>query len=77
MEAKRLLLTATDPNLQRFKARGGKLLIYNGWGDVGVNSYFVINYYRTIRKIFQDETDDFTRLFLNSGDVSLLEWFEC
>ncbi len=67
MEARRPLLTASDPNLQRLKARGAKLLIYNGWGDVGVNPYFVINYYKAVREIFQDETDDFTRLFLIPG----------
>lgn len=67
MEAKKPLLAATDPDLSRFKARGGKLLIYNGWADVGVNPYLVLNYYKQIRQVFGAETEDFARLFLVPG----------
>ncbi len=67
MEPKRALLAATDPDLTRFRANGGKLLIYNGWADVGVNPYLVLNYYKQIRKIFEAGTDDFARLFLVPG----------
>ena len=28
-------MTAVDPDLSAFKARGGKLLIYHGWNDGG------------------------------------------
>lgn len=67
MEAKRALLSATDPDLSEFRDRGGKLLIYNGWADAGVNPYLVIDYYEKIRQIFQSKTDDFARLFLVPG----------
>jgi len=67
MEEKRALLAATDPDLSRFRARGGKLLIYNGWADVGVNPYLVLDYYRRIQQVFDDETSDFARLFLVPG----------
>jgi len=67
MEPKRALLATTDPDLTRFKARGGKLLIYNGWADVGVNPYLVLNYYKEINKLFKAGTYDFARLFLVPG----------
>ena len=30
------VLNATDPNLERFKARGGKLILYHGWSDAAI-----------------------------------------
>jgi feruloyl esterase len=70
MEAKRALLSATDPDLSAFRDRGGKLLIYNGWADAGVNPYLIIDYYGKILHQFQQSqrgTDDFVRLFLVPG----------
>lgn len=32
----RTLLSATDPNLGSFRARGGKLLMYFGWADTAL-----------------------------------------
>jgi len=60
-------LSGKDPDLRRFKDHGGKLLIYNGWGDAGVNPYHVIDYYNKVQKIVGEETKDFARLFLIPG----------
>jgi feruloyl esterase len=38
-------LDAVDPNLDAFRARGGKLLMTNGWGDMAISPYGTIAYY--------------------------------
>ncbi|HET7213154.1 MAG TPA: tannase/feruloyl esterase family alpha/beta hydrolase, partial [Terriglobia bacterium] len=40
------ILNATDPNLKRFQARGGKLIIYHGWNDPAISALNSINYYQ-------------------------------
>ena len=45
------LLTAVDPNLTPFAARGGKLLTYHGWADESIPPRASINFYtRTLRR---------------------------
>src|SRR5687767_11344757 len=43
-------IEATDPDLSRFKARGGKLLLYHGWADPGPAPENTINYYSNVVK---------------------------
>ena len=38
-------IEASDPNLTKFKARGGKLLLWHGWADPGPAPENTINYY--------------------------------
>jgi feruloyl esterase len=40
-----LVMNATDPNMQAFFARGGKLLMYHGWSDPNVPAVNTIKYY--------------------------------
>jgi hypothetical protein len=37
---------ATNPDLRRFAARGGKLIVYHGWADQAIPPFESINYYR-------------------------------
>ena len=32
------MLNATDPNLDAFKKRGGKLVLYHGWSDAALSA---------------------------------------
>src|SRR5262249_48862450 len=34
-----LIMNATDPHIEKFLNRGGKLLIYHGWADQNVSPY--------------------------------------
>jgi feruloyl esterase len=41
-------LDATDPNLDAFRARGGKLLLFNGWRDMALTPLGTIKYYEEV-----------------------------
>jgi hypothetical protein len=61
-------LNARNPDLAPVKKRGGKILQYAGWADQQVNPLPGIEYYETVsRKIGEDATRDFYRLFMVPG----------
>ena len=41
-------MNATDPNMEPFFARGGKLLLYQGWSDPRVPALQTIAYYKSV-----------------------------
>ena len=43
-------IESTDPDLAKFKARGGKLLLWHGWADPGPSPQNTINYYSEVAK---------------------------
>ena len=60
-------LNATDPDLSRFQARGGKLILYHGWSDAAISPLNAINYYKSILSKMGARTDGFVRLFMVPG----------
>jgi feruloyl esterase len=61
-------LDSTDPDLSRFRARGGKLIIYHGWNDPAISAWNSIDYYASVKKKMGDEqTDGFLRLYMAPG----------
>jgi feruloyl esterase len=61
------LLNATDPDLSRFRGRGGKILMYYGWADPALNPMMGVGYYERVREKMGPATGDFFRLFLAPG----------
>ena len=43
------LINSIDPDLQRFKSHGGKIIHYHGWGDAALAPMNSVNYYNEVR----------------------------
>jgi feruloyl esterase len=61
------LINATDPDLTRFRDRGGKLLMYFGWADPALNALLGVEYYEEVRRRTGASTDDFFKLYMLPG----------
>jgi feruloyl esterase len=59
-------LDATDPDLYAFRARGGKLLMTNSWGDMAISPYGTIEYYESVVERDPSAVND-VRLMLLPG----------
>jgi feruloyl esterase len=59
---------AVNPDLAKFKARGGKLLIYHGWSDGGsggsISALNTVSYYESVLKHMGPNQADWFRLFI-------------
>jgi feruloyl esterase len=69
------ILNSTDPDLAKFKARGGKLIQYHGWGDAAIPPQNSIDYFESVQSVMGTTnrgrdlgaTQDFYRLFMVPG----------
>jgi len=61
---------ATNPDLRAFKARGGKLILYQGWADEATYPVNPPSYYETVERLIggRAATQDFFRLFMIPGE---------
>ena len=75
-----VVLNSMNPDLRSFRAEGGKLLQYHGWGDAAISALSSIDYYdsvqtflsrfpdgRTTRPVVLSPITDFYRLFMVPG----------
>lgn len=61
-------LDATDPDLSRFAARGGKLILYHGWNDPAISPWNSIGYYKSVQKqMGEQKTASFMQLYMAPG----------
>ena len=59
---------ATDPDLSKFSASGGKLLLYHGWSDPHISPLNSVAYYNALQKTMGEaKAAKFARLFLFPG----------
>jgi feruloyl esterase len=58
---------AVDPDLGRFKARGGKLFLYAGWGDTTITPENTVLYHASVLDKMGKNQDDWMRLFMVPG----------
>jgi feruloyl esterase len=62
------LLNSNNPDLSAFAARGGKLILFQGWADAAITPLGTIQYYRDIQKTMGEaRAKQFVRLFLAPG----------
>jgi feruloyl esterase len=61
------VLNATDTNLRPFLARGGKLLMYQGWDDAAIPGDKTIAYFTAMRRASGPAAAQQTRLFMAPG----------
>ncbi len=63
------LVDSFDPNLKAYKARGGKLLLYESWDEAIIPPRSAIDYYNSVLAAMggPSQTRDFFRLFMVPG----------
>ncbi len=63
------LYTAQNPDLSAFRARGGKLILYQGWDDAEIPPALIIRYFARIQQTMGGDgpTREFARLFMLPG----------
>jgi hypothetical protein len=61
-------LNAIDPDLHRFRERGGKLILYHGWNDSAISPLNTVNYYsQIVTAMGARDTKSFVRLYMVPG----------
>lgn len=61
-----LVADATDPDLRKFAARKGKLILWHGWSDPALNPLATIDYHDDVLKT-DPSAKEYVRLFLAPG----------
>jgi feruloyl esterase len=60
-------MSAMNPDISKFEARGGKLLVWQGWADPAISPFNTIHYYEQVKAKTGANMDDFFRIFFVPG----------
>ncbi len=61
-------LDSTNPDLSRFAARGGKLIVYHGWNDPAISPWNAIQYWQSVLdNMGGEKADTFLQLYMAPG----------
>lgn len=61
-------LDSTNPDLSKFAAHGGKLILYHGWNDAAISPWNTIAYYKSVQQTMgAEKAASFTELFMVPG----------
>jgi feruloyl esterase len=61
-------LDATNPDLGRFAAHGGKLIIYHGWDDPAISPGNAVAYFKAVQQTMgAEKVASFVRLYMAPG----------
>jgi len=63
------LYSARNPDLRRFRQRGGRLILYHGWDDAEIPPAHMLDYYAALERASGGEKQaaEFARLFMLPG----------
>ncbi|MGK9063744.1 tannase/feruloyl esterase family alpha/beta hydrolase [Stutzerimonas chloritidismutans] len=68
LRTRHALFDATNPDLSRFAASGGKLIIWHGWSDPHISPLNSVAYYEALQaQMGKERADAFSRLYLLPG----------
>ena len=61
-------LDSDNPDLSKFAANGGKLILYHGWNDQAISPWNTVNYYKSVQQqMGTAKVDSFLRLYMVPG----------
>jgi feruloyl esterase len=60
-------IDSADPDLSKFKAHGGKLILYHGWADPAIQAGHTVVYYNSVLSKMGKNQDNWMRLFMVPG----------
>ena len=61
------VINSTSPDLTKFKAHDGKLILYHGWADPAIQPEHTVLYYSSVLDKMGKKQDDWLRLFMVPG----------
>jgi hypothetical protein len=61
-------LDSADPDLDKFAARGGKLILYHGWNDPAISPWNTVAYYKSVQQTMgAEKAASFVQLYMVPG----------
>ena len=61
------IIDAVETDMSKFKAHGGKLLLYHGWADPAIQPEHTVNYYNTVLAKMGKNQNNWMELFMVPG----------